>query len=211
MTQVLFKCNGFLYQYQSKPSSNSDRTAPDGFLQTWLDVFLAELVSLLLSRTDLVQSVAGRSKIDTDSPAVGSSLWLGRGNTLGSDSSDPRSLRTGFGNPKRIRSLQSELCKGINKSTSCPDLAIRRGSDCHKQPRAFLAVTTELIFLLSFNLAFQFLVLFCLLLGKELGHFGLMCVLKKKKMEPLKQIGTELGRRLLIILCHHIRSMDKEP
>lgn len=84
--------------------------------------------------------------------------------------------------------MQSELCEGINKTTSCPGLTIRQGSDCSKQPRSFLAVTTELIFLLSLNLAFQFLVLFCLLLGMELGQFALMCV-KAEKKEPLKQIG----------------------
>lgn len=32
---------------------------------------------------------------------------------------------------------------------------------------------------------------------------------KKKKRKPVKQIGTEFCRRLLIILCHRFCSMDK--
>lgn len=95
---------------------------------------------------------------------------------------DTRSPRTGFGHPKRGRRLQSELWEGINKSAPCPDLAIRQGSDCHQQARAFLTLTAKLIFLLSFNLAFQFLVLFCLLLGMGIGPVcSYVCFKKKKK------------------------------
>lgn len=100
--------------------------------------------------------------------------------------------------------MQSELCQGINKSLPCPDLAIRQGSDCHKQPRGFLAVTTTLLFLLSFNMSFPFLLLLYLLWGKELPQFALIYIYVKK--EPLKQTGTEFCRRLLIILCLYRQS-----
>lgn len=81
-------------------------------LQAWLNVFLAELLFLLLSRTDLVQSLLGNNRIDSDSSAVGFSLWLGRGNTLGSDSSNTRSPRTGLGNPKGGKACNQSCARG---------------------------------------------------------------------------------------------------
>lgn len=141
------------------------------FRQAWLNV---ELVFLLLSRTDLVLSLVGNNRIDSDSSAAGFSLRLGRENTLGSDSSDMRILRTGLSNPKGAKACNQSCVWGINKSPPCPDFAIRQGSASHKQPRGFLAVTTGVLFLLSFNMPFPFLLLFYLLFGVELGQFALI-------------------------------------